>query len=303
MRYEQLTKQYLIPALGRIKLTKLRPLHVENAYAKLTRTDKNGKEIAATANTRKAAGTALSIALRHAVRLRLITSNPAADISKPRPAFREMAFMTPNQARQFLEVAKSSRNYALYALDLGTGCRQGELLGLSWADIDYDKSMIEVRRSLSQVKKEFILKEPKSRTISAPTFVLSALREHRAAALKAGLITAPVFCTKNGTHLQKSNVPRDFMALVKTANEVARMKAERSNTEPDLIPPLSGSMTFATVTPAALSRRVIPSRLCPVGLAIQTSRSRSRSTRTSCPTRIRSSPTVPARSLDEIGCS
>src|SRR5262245_15607530 len=239
-RYEQLTTQYLIPALGPIKLARLRPLHVETAYAKLSRVAPEGERIAASANTRKAAGVVLGIALGHAVRLKLIPSNPAADVTKPRSAYREMQFMTASQARQFLEAAKSSRNFALYALAIGSGMRQGEMLALSWADIDFDRGTADVRRSLSQVKKEFIVKEPKSRasrrTISLPLFVLNALREHRAAALKAGLITGPVFSTKNGTYLQKSNVRREFLALVKKANRDAEKKAAETNTEPDLIP-------------------------------------------------------------------
>ena len=56
--------------------------------------------------------------------------------------------------------------------------RQGELLALQWGDIDFDKGSIEVKRSLSQVGKEFIVKEPKSksgkRTILLPPFVLAS---------------------------------------------------------------------------------------------------------------------------------
>ena len=133
-----------------------------------------------------------------------------------------------------------SRNHALYAIALGSGCRLGELLALSWADIDFEKGTVDVRRSLSQVKSEFIVKEPKSqssrRTVTVPAFVVTALRDHRAAALKAGLITAPVFCTRNATYLNKTNVRREFLALVKRANDTAREKAEKTNTEPALIP-------------------------------------------------------------------
>ena len=148
--------------------------------------------------------------------------------------------MTPVQAQRFLEAAKGSRNHALYALALGSGARQGELLGLSWADLDLNAGTMDVRRSLSQVKKVFILKEPKSRssrrTVTLPDFVVNALREHRQAALKAGLIAAPVFSTKNKTYLQKSNVLREFKLLVKKTNSVEKKKAHEGKTEPDLIP-------------------------------------------------------------------
>src|SRR5262249_37403574 len=117
-RYEQLTQQYLIPAVGRVKLSKLRPTHVEAVYNNLTRTTKNDKRIAASANTRRAAGTVLGIALQHAAeKLKLIPANPAARMGKPKAAHHEMKFMSASQAKQFLETAKeSSRNYALYAL-------------------------------------------------------------------------------------------------------------------------------------------------------------------------------------------
>ena len=51
-----------------------------------------------------------------------------------------------------------SRHYSLYAAAIGTGMRQGELLGLNWADIDFEGGTVDVRRSLSQVGQEFILK-------------------------------------------------------------------------------------------------------------------------------------------------
>jgi integrase len=240
-RYNQLTEQYLIPALGGLKLAKLRPVHIETAYAKLSRDTEEGEKIAASSNTCKAAGVVLGIALRRAVKLKLIASNPAADVSKPRSTFREMLFMTPSQVRQFLEVVKLIDSYALYAMAIGTGLRQGELLGLSWADIDFDKGTVDVRRSLSQVKKKFILKEPKSkssrRTVGLPKFVLDALTDHRAAAFKAGLMSSPVFCTKKGTYLQRSNVLRQLRILVKRSNKIATEKARETNTQPDLIPP------------------------------------------------------------------
>jgi integrase len=192
---------------------------------------------AAGAWTRKMAGVVLSNALRHAVRLKLIPHNPAADVTKARPAEREMQFLTERQGRRLLEAARGHRLYALFTLALGSGMRQGELLGLQWGDIDFERGTLEVRRTLTWVKKEPVLKEPKSkasrRKIAVPKFALDALWGHRQAALKAGLITAPVFCTKNGTFIAKSNFLRQvFRPLVKRANG----KVDGGCEGPDQIP-------------------------------------------------------------------
>jgi integrase len=237
-RYRQLVELYLVPFLGRIMLAKLRPMHVEQCYAEMARGI--GERKPAGAHTRKFAGVVLSIALRHAVRMRLIPSNPAVDVAKARPAEREMLFMTASQAKWFLEAARSNQNYALFALALGSGARQGELLALTWADLDFSAGVMNVRRSLSRVGKEFVVKEPKSRssrrTISLPAFALAALQAHRNAALKGGRIAGPVFGTRTGNYLDKKNVLRAFRIIVAKANNGAREAAAKTNAEPDLIP-------------------------------------------------------------------
>lgn len=237
-RYRQLVELYLVPFLGRIKLAKLAPIHVEQLYAEMGRGI--GERKPSGAYTRKFAGVILSIALRHAVRMKLIPANPAADVVKARPVERETAFMTASQARRFLEAAKSNQNYALFALALASGARQGELLALSWADLDFGNGTIDIRRSLSRAGKEFHVKEPKSRssrrTISIPLFALNALSEHRTASLRAGQITGPVFCTRTGGYLDKKNVLRAFRGIVARANKTVHAEAEKINAQPDLIP-------------------------------------------------------------------
>ena len=152
-----------------------------------------------------------------------------------------MAFMTPNQAKAVpRNRSKVSRNYALYASAVGLGCRLGELLAPLGLTSTLRKAPLHVRRSLSQVRQEFIVKEPKSRS-GRRTRHAPKVRDHRTTGPscrrpKAGLIAAPVFCTKNGTYFNKTNVRREFLALVKRANETAREQAAEKPTEPDLIP-------------------------------------------------------------------
>lgn len=219
-RYEQLSNDYLIPGIGSVKLASLRPLHVEQCYTSLTRETDAGP-VAASQATRRAAGVVLGIALRHAVRLKMIPHNPARDVSKPRVAARESAFMTPIQGRRFLSANRTHRLHPLYATALGTGLRQGELLALKWPDVDFEAGTVTVKRSLSQVGGRFEVKEPKSktsrRTIAVPEFVLAVLREHRQVALAAGFISGPVFCSTVGTYLSRGNLLRAFAGSVKAA--------------------------------------------------------------------------------------
>jgi integrase len=234
-RYEQLVRLHLVPSLGRVKLAQMSASHVEAFYGELER-------LGETASARKRVGKLLTAALRHAVRIRLIHFNPAADVVKPRVIFREMLFLNEVQVRQFLDAARSSRlYYAIFALAIGSGMRQGELLGLRWADIDFDAGTVAVQRSLSQAKGEPVVKETKSRagrrTITLPPFALDALRLHRTKMLTEGNISSPTFCTRVGTYIVKSNLIRQsFKPVLERANQKAQEAANGG--EPALLPPI-----------------------------------------------------------------
>lgn len=226
VRYAQLVDQFILPSLGRVRLSKLNGLHIEAMFARMTK-EVDGQSVEVSASTKKAAGVVLGIALRSAVKKRIIKFNPAAGVERPKPEFKEISFLTPSQSKRFLEASEGSTNATLYKFALGTGCRQGEMLALGWNDLDLEAATAKISRSLSQLHgREFIVKEPKSksskRTISLPKFVLDALKEHRKAMLKAGLISAPVFCTANGTYIGKSNLNRQFKGIVRAANTKAQ---------------------------------------------------------------------------------
>ncbi len=233
-RYEQLVRLHVTPLLGGVSLAKISAAHVEAFYGDLERRGES-------ASARKRVGRLLASALRHAVRLKLIPYNPAADVAKPRAESREMLYLSEPQVRQFLDAACGRRLFALYAVAVGTGMRQGELLALRWTDIDFDAGTVTVQRSLTQVKGEFVVKEPKSRasrrTIALPAFALDGLRLHRAKMLAEGNIAAPVFCTRNGTYIEKSSLIRQcFRPVVDAANRTAVEKA--NGAEPALLPPI-----------------------------------------------------------------
>ncbi len=230
---ERTVANHLRPRLGALKLAKLTTLHVESFYADLHNDNIGPWAIRHAAN-------ALGAALNHACRLKLIPSNPAAAVPKPGEPKREMLCLTPDQFRHLLASSRGRVVYPLLAVALGTGCRQGEILALAWDDIDLQKGTLTVRRCLSETRQGFVLKEPKTaasrRTVTLPAFVLEALVEHKAAMLKGGLLTAPVFCSRTGNHLFKRNLLRAFWAAIKGANaQAAKLPPEeaKAKTIPD----------------------------------------------------------------------
>jgi integrase len=216
---ERLVKNHVRTGLGAVPLAKLNALHVEGFYSDMRR-----RKVGPT--TIRSAADLLSIALNYAVRLKLIPANPSKSLPKPKLPKREMLFLVEEQVREVLAAARESNVFALVALALGTGCRQGELLALSWDDIDLKKGTLRISKSLSQTKATgFIVKEPKTaasrRTITLPVFAIEALKLHRAAAVESDMLSAPVFRTRSGNYLDKKNVLRAFRAVVKHANESA----------------------------------------------------------------------------------
>jgi integrase len=215
---ERTVANHVRPRLGGLKLAKLTAIHIEAFYADLHNENVGPWAVRHAAN-------ALCAALNHACRLKLIPSNPATAVPKPSEPKREMLCLTQEQARHLLVTARSRTVYPVLAVALGTGCRQGEILALTWDDLDLRKGALTVRRCLSETKQGFVLKEPKTaagrRTVTLPDFVVEALVEHKATMMKAGLIAAPVFCSRTGNHLFKRNLLRSFWGAVQDANTQA----------------------------------------------------------------------------------
>lgn len=168
-------------------------------------------------------------ALGQALKWDLVARNVATLVDPPRVVRPEVQPLTPEAAKALLEAARGDRLSALYTVALALGLRQGELLGLRWADVDLDNGFLHVRRALQRIDGKLQLVEPKTaksrRTIAMPAFVVAALREHR---LRQGLermfvgegwqdAFGLVFTTAIGTPLDEGNVRRQFKRLLAKA--------------------------------------------------------------------------------------
>jgi integrase len=106
------------------------------------------------------------------------------------PASSRLANPSIAEVATLISAAEDDRLGALYVTAVGTGLRQGELLGLQWSDIDLDGATLTVWRQLSEDGGVLELVEPKTdrgrRRVELPEFVVSALRAHRAADARRG---------------------------------------------------------------------------------------------------------------------
>lgn len=84
-------------------------------------------------------------ALDQAVSARIIRANPADHIKLPKVKRPELSPLMDDNVSRFLEAIKGDRFERLFILDLFSGLRQSEIIGLRWADVDLDAGLLTIR--------------------------------------------------------------------------------------------------------------------------------------------------------------
>lgn len=193
-RNERTVRLHLIPGLGKLQLVKLTPQQVEVFY---TRKLAEG----ATAYTVRMCHKVLRQALNDALRLGLVHRNVAVLVKPPRSRSREMAFYTEEQARTLLNAASGDRLEAMVVLALATGMREGEMLALTWDDVDLENSSLLVRANLVHTREGIFCEEVKTghsrRRIALPSIAVEALQRHRARQAQERLRLGPAWRDMN----------------------------------------------------------------------------------------------------------
>ncbi|MGH3829479.1 MAG: tyrosine-type recombinase/integrase [Pseudonocardiaceae bacterium] len=167
----------------------------------------------------------LRAALSQAVTEDLIAKNMANSIKVPSVRKRKGKAWSSEEARHFLENARSERDplYAVYVLILVLGLRKGEVLGLTWADIDLDAGELSIGRQLQRVSRQLLHRETKTATSDAtlplPDVCAAALRLRKMEEAHARDIAGSawqggklIFTTKWGTPIEPRNFNRSWDA-------------------------------------------------------------------------------------------
>jgi len=178
-QYGIIVEKRLKPHLGGIGLSKLSALQVAACYQRL-------KDEGYAASSIHGAHAVLHGALDRAVDWRLVARNVADRAKLPEIPDPESAAWSGEEARAFLAEAGDGAMAALWRLGLDSGMRPGELLGLRWADVDWNRSTVAVRRTVTTTEegKRRVGDKPKRersrRTIVVGPDTVAALRQHRA---------------------------------------------------------------------------------------------------------------------------
>ena len=187
--YEGYIKNHIKPSIGNIPLTKLTTLDLQRLYQKLLtegrvdRLEAKNQPKGLSSKTVRNINQVISSAMQFAIQQHLISHDPTDGCALPKTEHREMQTLSADQLTAFLLEAKHSGVFEMYYIELATGLRRGELLGLKWEDIDFSTQTLRVRRQVGRINgevREAPLKTKNAyRTISLGTDAVGILKQQR----------------------------------------------------------------------------------------------------------------------------
>lgn len=218
---------------GGIALAKLRPTRIAEWRDELLR--RGGKPIKdERGNLRDRplspksvyhAFTLLHGAIRFALRMELIGRNPCDAVTRPTVHRSDAKALTTDEIAKLLGAVRGARWEPFVTLALSTGCRRGELCGLSWSDYDAEKATLTIRHSLSQTKAGVVLKAPKTnqvRTLPLSRMAIDALKAQRVLQAKERLAAGISYRNDDAIFADESGQRVTPMAATCAFDRIAR---------------------------------------------------------------------------------
>lgn len=183
--YETCIRVHLKPSLGHIKLVALSPHTIQAVYNKMQQGE-DGRGGMSAKTVRLHHGV-LHSALDKAVALGYIQQNPsdAKSVTLPRVERREMTVIKDDDVPRFLDAIKGHQFESVFLVDMFTGLRQSEVLGLTWDCVDFNNDTLLIKQQFKRERKKkggygfAPLKTDRMRTITASQFVMNLLRQQR----------------------------------------------------------------------------------------------------------------------------
>ena len=196
-RYHQIIDGNIKPALGGYTLPKLKPLHIQSFYTEARTTGRKDGKGGLSAQTVLHFHRILHRALGQAVKWQLLVRNPVDAVEPPRPERKEMKVLDNAGTAQLLKKLDGSLLYMPVIIAVTTGMRRGELLALSWRNVDLKSGQITINQALEQTKEGVRFKTPKTdrsrRGVALPSFVVDILKAHKKEQAETRLRLGPAY--------------------------------------------------------------------------------------------------------------
>lgn len=175
--YKRSVELYIVKYLGAIKLDGLTALMIQRFYNRLIEPESESVRALSAKSVRNIHGI-LHKALQQAVQIGYLPKNPADGCKPPRAEKKEIQPLNENQIQLFLAEIQGHPHEYLYKIALFTGIREGEILGLTWDCVDFERGTLRIRQQLRRQQKKggtYYLSSPKNgkcRMITLPPSVL-----------------------------------------------------------------------------------------------------------------------------------
>lgn len=222
--YAEKLRSYVWDTLGPKPLQSLNMNDIEKLYHDLQSEPKN-----LSGTTVNSLHVILNQAFKRAVREGLLTRNPAEYVKAPTKSRPNNKIWELATALEFLEITKDTRYGDIYRLAIHTGMRRGELCGLQWSSIDWDKGYIQIEQTRQYFNGKHVIGPPKTyrseRPIAVPEATLDLLRSIKGKEIlkreEAGDLwheTGYVFTSQDGSLPNPDEITRDFKDTVREHN-------------------------------------------------------------------------------------
>lgn len=135
--YQGVIKNHINPHIGALQVQKVKGLDIQKLYNSMTKAGLSGKTVK---NVSAVLHKAFSVAMKQGI----ITANPVDGAELPKVEKKEITPLADEEIPLFLSAIDTSPFRNAYALCLFAGLREGECLGLSWGQVDFEKGRITV---------------------------------------------------------------------------------------------------------------------------------------------------------------
>lgn len=173
-RQQSVINKHLLPSLKYMKLKDLKPYHLQSIINKMA------KDGLSTSTMKKAKQTAVRI-LNIGVENDLIVRNVFSNVKVPTIEPHERRALSEEEIDLVNRTWRGHRMGHGVMIMMYCGLRRGELLALTWKDIDLDRKVLSVNKSLQMFRNQPTIKKPKSkagtREIPIPNILLDLLRD------------------------------------------------------------------------------------------------------------------------------